>query len=192
MIIYYTHDFGSNKGESHQLLEEAIARHIGDGVRASELVGSLQTSGEYGKPVIRDFLPFSISHSRSSWAVLIAERECGLDIQYHRRSDAGVIAQRFYAPEDAAVIKKFAENGQDPDDEFFRIWARREALVKAAGGSVVATDIPSVLGSEVTLDGELWKIRDITIPGCDKLKAAICTMADEEGEQQDNLIFEEL
>lgn len=178
MIIYYTHDYSNHKGESRALLERAIAAHTGSEDEASRLVRLIGTSGEYGKPYIPGFATFSVSHSVNTWAVLIADdagdegkagagAACGLDIQYPRTVDAPAIAKRFFAPEDAELV------GRMPD-QFFRIWARREALIKAAGTSVAGTDVPAVQGDTAEYGGVVYRIRDIAVPG-QEMYAAICT-----------------
>ena len=182
MIVYYTHSFGNNKGESHRLLEEAIARYLvrcssggacDPEAKAAELVSSMQRAGEYGKPYIPGFAPFSISHSLNTWAVLIGEdRECGLDIQYGRKSRTASVAERFYAEEDAARVADMPDE-EDRKREFFRLWTRREALVKAAGTSVADTGAPAVSGDEAEYKGRTYRILDIDIPGED-LFAAVC------------------
>ena len=195
MIIYYTHNFGNKKGESHLLLEKAAGRYLAEFCgsahsiaeeEASRLVAALTTQGEFGKPVLPGFAPFSISHSKGTWAVLIASGECGLDIQYARKADVCSIAKRFYASEDArAVISSAAgsENGDRAAEEFFRIWARREALIKAAGTSVTDSEVPSVSGSRVWYCGHEYTISDVKMPGCDAF-AAVCIRADCSEEQE--------
>lgn len=187
MFICYTHSFGNKKGESHRLLADAVAefmcrrpdhdetvclgssdhaagKQYAD--RAESLAAEMMT-GEQGKPYIPGFAPFSISHSNNTWAVLIAESECGLDIQYPRRANFDSIAGRFYSPSDAARV-------QEVPDDFFRIWTRREALIKAAGTSVADTDLPPVLGDRVMYRGTDYRIYDIVIPDAPELYAAIC------------------
>ncbi|MBQ6315726.1 MAG: 4'-phosphopantetheinyl transferase superfamily protein [Mogibacterium sp.] len=173
MIICYTHHYQGSKGESHRLLERAIAEYTGDKDRASCLVGSLKEVGEFGKPVIPDFDGFSISHSRNTWAVIIAGPECGLDIQYPRAGRFRDTAERFYHPADAASVAAQGEE-EDASKEFFRLWTRREALIKAAGTSVAASDVPSVLESEPEYEGRRWVIREVTLPGEPDLSAAVC------------------
>ena len=90
MIIYYTDGFESSREESHRLLEKALAAYTGDEKKAKKLIGSLK-KGEHGKPYIEGFCCFSISHTGSIWAVLIADRECGLDIQLGRNCDNGLL-----------------------------------------------------------------------------------------------------
>ena len=188
MIIYYTCSFTGRKGESHELLERAIARYTGSEETASDLIGRITEKGRFGKPVIEGFRPFSITHSRSLWAVLIAEEECGLDVQYYRKCDAALISGRFYAPEDAELIREHIRRGKDPEEEFFRIWARREALIKAVGGSVAETDVPAVMTSEAVMNGKTWIIRDIELPGGADKAAALCILKNSDT----NVVTEEL
>jgi 4'-phosphopantetheinyl transferase len=200
MIIYYTHSFGNTEGESRRLLSRAIARYIArrDGAdgellrpdtadaeyrdKAGKLVSRIAAAGEFGKPYIPGFAPFSVSHSAGTWAVLIGDEDggpCGLDIQYERKAEALPVAKRFYAPEDAALLESIAasEGASDEEvtDEFFRLWARREALIKAAGGSVAGTDAPSVQGDRAVYCGTGYVISDIVIPAEGRLYAAVCT-----------------
>ena len=223
MHLYYTHDYRSEKGESHRLLAKAVAvclyaSEYGDAAgceaqngficaendlnsfqddlhvcdlderiscmsddsrvicmnRADELVGRMQrmypagNTKQSGKPFIPGFASFSISHSANTWAVLILddpdpELSCGLDIQYRRKADSAGIASRFFAAEDAEMIASFADR-ESSDAEFFRIWARREALIKAIGGSVADTDIPAVRGNSAEYRGKYYVIRDVEIP----------------------------
>ena len=191
MRIYYQHGYNNEKGESHRLLGQAIAAYLCDAdndelafyelpgtdstsdaeFKASEYVSRLQ-KGQQGKPYIAGFIPFSISHSNGTWAVLFCQRECGLDIQYPRRADAAGIAGRFFAPEDASRIA-------DQEGEFFRLWARRESLVKAAGTSAADSEVPSVLPEIVHYRGGTFLIRDIMIPGAPDLSAAICILSED-------------
>ena len=154
MIIYYTDKYNGGRGESHRLLEKAFAVHTGDEERAKTLIGAMK-KGEHGKPYIEGFCCFSISHTGSIWAVLFAERECGLDIQLSRKCNYMGIAERWFAPEDVATITS--------SDEFFRIWTRREALVKALGGTVYDADLKAVSGDHLKAGGKEYMISDISI-----------------------------
>ena len=156
MIIYYTENFRGGRAESRRLLRKSIAEYTGDAKRAEELVSGLQT-GENGKPYIEGFDCFSVSHTGGIWAVLIDIRECGLDIQLGRKSDAVAISRRIYAGEDADKIA--ALHDEDPEkaaDMFFRLWARREALTKALGGTVYDTALPAVQAETTGVSAIRW------------------------------------
>lgn len=179
MLIYYTGNFKGGRAESRRLLAKAITEYTGDARRAEELISGLKT-GEQGKPYIEGFEHFSISHTGGIWAVLIDTRECGLDIQLSKGCDAVAIARRIYAQKDAETIAALHE--EDPEkanDEFFRLWARREALTKAMGGTVYDTDLPSVLTENLSVNCVSYMIFDIGFPEAGpeagrKLYAAVC------------------
>ena len=197
MRLYYTHNYKNEFGESHRLLAKAVAGYISDttvtesltyiclddlhtdssvAAQAAELVSSMCTTGDNGKPCIPHFAPFSISHSNNTWTMLIMSREmsCGLDVQYHRKADPSAIAKRFFAPEYAEHICSLA-GGEADENEFFRMWTRREAFIKAIGGSVADSGIPSVLNETILYEGTLFRLEDIVIPEAPDLHAAFCS-----------------
>ena len=188
MRLYYTHNYKNEFGESHRLLAKAVAGYISDttvtesltyiclddlhtdssvAAQAAELVSSMCTTGDNGKPCIPHFAPFSISHSNNTWTMLIMSREmsCGLDVQYHRKADPSAIAKRFFA----------LAGGEADENEFFRMWTRREAFIKAIGGSVADSGIPSVLNETILYEGTLFRLEDIVIPEVPDLHAAFCS-----------------
>ena len=165
MIIYFTDKFAGGRNESRSLLKRAIAVHTGDDGQAETLIGGLK-KGEHGKPYIEGFSCFSVSHTGGIWAVLVADCECGLDIQQSRNCDTGAIARRWFAPEDAEKITS--------DDMFFRVWTRREALAKALGSTVYDTDLPEVLTGEAVISGRRYIINDIRLPEMPEIYASLC------------------
>ena len=174
MIIYYTDKFTGGREESHRLLGKALAVHTGDEQKAKTMTGALK-KGEHGKPFIEGFSCFSISHTGSIWAVLIADSECGFDIQLCRKCDKKAIADRWFAPEDAAELAEtFPADSKSAADAFFRIWTRREALTKALGRTVYDPDLPAVSGEYVMIDGKRYTIRDIQIPQMPEVYSAMC------------------
>ena len=165
MIIYYTDNFTGGREESRRLLEKALAVHTGDEKQAKTLTGALK-KGEHGKPYIEGLSCFSISHTGRIWAVLVAERECGLDVQLGRKCNITAIAERWFAPEDAAQISS--------EELFFRTWTRREALTKALGGTVYDAELPEVLTGETVVGDERYVIFDIRLPEMPEVYASVC------------------
>ena len=198
MTIYYTHKYNELNCESHELLEVAIGDYLGDMKKASEFVASLKRgrSKDFdGKPYIEGFEKFSISHSGGTWAVLIDERECGLDIQYERSCDYVLIARRFFHEEDAAIVGGEYSNGGESEakarSEFFRIWAKREAFVKAIGSSVVYDGFPPMaLHQSAEYEGKRYYVDNIEMPDANGLHAAICLDASKEIDEK--LIYKEM
>ena len=174
MIIYYTLSGSGGREDSHKLLEKAIAEYTGDREKAGALVSGIKT-GENGKPYIDGFEHFSISHSGKAWAVLFDENECGLDIQYVKDRDVLSLARRWYDPIDADAVVSASEAGEaEGRSEFFRLWTRREALIKAIGSSVADTTLPPVGEDEVIVDGREYVIKTISLADDKELHAAIC------------------
>lgn len=172
MIIYYTDKFTGGPEESRRLFREALTAHTGDEERAKTLIGALK-KGEHGKPYIEGFSCFSISHTGSIWALFVADMECGLDIQLGKDCDFLSVARRWFAPEDTAKISSA--------DDFFRVWTRREALVKALGGTVYDSDLPAVLRDDLSIGGKRYTVSDIVIPEIPDLYAAVCIDSKEAG-----------
>ena len=93
----------------------------------------------FGKPEVPPgILRFNLAHS-GEWILfaLARHREVGVDVEHHRAmSDAMELARRFFAPPEVAAMEAL-----DPamrDDAFFRIWTRKEAIVKAHGQGLSA------------------------------------------------------
>jgi 4'-phosphopantetheinyl transferase len=179
VIIYYTLSGSGRHEDSHELLRKAIAEYTGDREKAGAFVSGMKT-GENGKPYIDGFEHFSISHSGKAWAVLFDENECGLDIQYVKGRDVLSLARRWYNPIDADAVVSASEPGEaEGRAEFFRLWTRREALIKAIGSSVADTTLPSVGEDEVIVDGREYVIKTISLADDKELHAAICIRKEE-------------
>lgn len=184
MIIYHNDRFSGGREESRRLLGEAFTAYTGDAERAQALLEALR-KGEHGKPYAEGFSCFSVSHTGNIWAVLICGRECGLDIQLGRDADVRALSERWFSPEDAAYIADAAEE-KERKDRFFRVWTRREALVKALGGSVYETELPAVSGDKAAVEGRTYSVAEISLPGTialpeedSRLYTAVCLEGDE-------------
>ena len=198
MIIYYTHRYKKLNCRSHELLEVAIGDYIGDPIRASVLTAAMKRdkSNDFdGKPYIEGFDKFSISHSGDTWAVLIDKRECGLDIQYERGCDYVAIARRFFHEEDAAIVGGKYSNGGKAEaeamSEFFRIWTKREAFIKAIGSSVVYEGFPPMaIHQSAEYENKRYYIGNVEMPEAPGLHAAICLDASRDIDEK--LIYKEM
>jgi 4'-phosphopantetheinyl transferase len=157
------------------LLRTFLGHHLGIAPRDVTFV-----NGEFGKPEVQrpadaDILRFNLAHS-GEWLLfaLARARELGVDVEQHRTmSDAIQIARRFFAPPEIAALEAL-----DPalhHDTFFRVWTRKEAIVKATGQGIsagldrfaVTSDAPD----DVTLRGldgdpawDRWTIRGLDMP----------------------------
>jgi phosphopantetheinyl transferase len=165
MYIFYTDGFEKGWKESRRLLKLSFERYAGvlgiEGMSGDDMILALKTGG-MGKPEGGPF-NFNISHSDNYWAVLIADGVCGFDIQTVKDADYERIADKVYNGSEAAAVRN------EGADTFFRIWCRREALIKACGGSVF-NETPELLTQDE--DGfirteyrdRMWRVSDVEMP----------------------------
>jgi 4'-phosphopantetheinyl transferase len=86
-----------------------------------------------GKPHVRG-LWFSFSHSGDLAAVAVsAQQVVGIDIEQVRPIDVHTIAADHFTPAEAHALAASA----DPVAYFFRLWTRKEAVLKAYGLGIV-------------------------------------------------------
>lgn len=88
--------------------------------------------GENGKPYFSDYpqIKFSLSHSENYVVAAFDVEEIGIDIQY-RKQLRFHMAERFFSPEDKALLDKLGEN--EDYLHFYRMWTVKEAYMKLTG-----------------------------------------------------------
>jgi 4'-phosphopantetheinyl transferase len=109
--------------------------------------------GPYGKPALAapwSGLSTGLSHSAELIAVAIAVgRAVGVDIQCLAPGPTVVaMSARFYPPAEAAYVAAGRDEAARAD-RFTRLWCRKEAVVKAAGGRLWPNLEIAVLGGDV-------------------------------------------
>lgn len=121
------------------------------------------TYGPQGKPALADF-PFSVSHSGN--LALIALGADGVDLEQKRTDfDPHELGQHVFTESELAALSSH--------DDFFTIWTRKEALIKAEGGGFSSP----LLTRTVWPEPECWVVERYDIqnlaaaPG---FTAAIC------------------
>lgn len=112
----------------------ALRRIVGEylGAPPGELVWRI---GPDGKPELDGpwtGVRVNLSHSGGLCLVALCEsREVGVDVQrYVPGLDVIAMARRYFPEQEAASVAA----AEDPMDAFARLWARKEAVSKAAGG----------------------------------------------------------
>jgi 4'-phosphopantetheinyl transferase len=94
--------------------------------------------GRHGKPrLVPSGVPaapeFSVAHCDGAVAIVLAARPVGIDVERVREDlDVQGIAARLYSPCERAEVSD-SETVAAARKRFFRTWARKEALIKAAG-----------------------------------------------------------
>lgn len=118
------------------------------------------STGRDGRPRLAtgpgDDLRFSLSHSgRFALVAVRLGHDVGVDLEEVREGvDGAAIVRDQFAPAERAEAERLM--AADPRTGFFRAWARREALRKAAGRGLVAALEPG--------DAARFRVRDLAGP----------------------------
>ena len=137
---------------------------------------------EHGKPYCNnpEVVHFNISHSNNYGVIAInVDHETGIDIQHQRPQQMLKLAKRFFANEEIALLEQSNDNSLS--DTFYRIWARKEALLKSTGtglahGLSQYTVVNDKFESDhccVNVANRTYYICDIPVP--DQYSAALAT-----------------
>ena len=110
------------------LLRRVLSAYVGQPPQALAIADAPD-----GKPFVRDTaVAFNLSHSETCVAIAVrAGAAIGVDVQRGREIDELGIARSLFAPAEIALLQGLGKDARRP--HFFRIWACREAVLKAAG-----------------------------------------------------------
>jgi 4'-phosphopantetheinyl transferase len=116
-------------------LARAALRRILGAVTGRDPAALTFTTGPHGKPhLAHGAPPFNLSHSGDFAAIAVSPGpEVGIDIERidPRRATADLAARCFTPVENAALAA--TPEGEPRTAAFFRIWSRKEAVIKALG-----------------------------------------------------------
>jgi 4'-phosphopantetheinyl transferase len=116
---------------------------------------------EHGAPYLEDGPYFSISHCKQGIAVVVSDQPVGIDIEGMRKVDDGLVRKTMNVEEQAQIAA-----AANPEQEFIRLWTRKEAYVKMQGTGIIS-DMHEILQNTHALQ---WhEIVDIN-------KGYICTI----------------
>jgi 4'-phosphopantetheinyl transferase len=118
-------------------------------------------TGRWGKPEVDGWpVQFNLSHSGQVALLAVSRRRAvGIDVEReHDRESAVALASRFFRPEESAAVRA---GGQDV---YLRLWVRKEACVKAAGGRLVEGLLLPVDGAVVAGPAGRCAVRDVPAP----------------------------
>jgi len=129
------------------------------------------TPGPHGKPELAppwSGLHTSLSHSGDMIAAAISTgRPVGIDIQHLVPGlDTVALSARFFPPDEAGYVAAGPDAGARAD-RFAHLWARKEAVVKAAGGRLWPNLKIAVHGRDVVTCAEpqtAYRVLDVSAP----------------------------
>ncbi|MET7699165.1 4'-phosphopantetheinyl transferase superfamily protein [Streptomyces sp. NPDC005485] len=127
------------------------------------------TRGRWGKPRVEDAgqFHFSLSHSGDIALVALAARPVGVDVELARAElDIMRLSRRYFPGNERELVER------EGPDAFGRLWTRKEACVKAAGGRLTQGMALAVADAECqavvrALHGPLpgpWRVADLSLP----------------------------
>ncbi|TXS40928.1 4'-phosphopantetheinyl transferase superfamily protein [Streptomyces sp. uw30] len=161
---------GKVPGMRRRFVRAHAAARIILGARLGRAPGAVRfTRGRWGKPSVEDAAGthFSLSHSGDLALLALAPRPVGVDLELARADlDFTRLARRFF-PE--AERDSVVRGGRDT---FVRLWTRKEACVKAAGGRLtqgMGVPVAHTAPQAVVRDpaGALagpWRVADLALP----------------------------
>ena len=136
--------------------------------------------GRYGKPQLAppwSALHTSLSHSGDMIAVAIGTgRPVGVDIQHLEPGlDMAGLSARFFPPDEAGYVAA-GRGARARADRFAHLWARKEAVVKAAGGRLWPNLKIAVHGRDVVACAEpagSHRVADVPAPAAFRAAVAL-------------------
>jgi len=120
--------------------------------------------GPHKKPFLADdpTLQFSLAHTREWVLLALAANSLGVDVEYVDPAFpfADILSASFSAAEQAVIV-------QTPEarQQFYQLWTRKEALVKATGQGLDDTlpTLPVLDGSHPSPTAQAWHIASFAV-----------------------------
>ncbi|MBQ7699992.1 MAG: 4'-phosphopantetheinyl transferase superfamily protein [Clostridia bacterium] len=124
---------------------------------------------EFGKEYIKDRdIYYNVSHTYGLLCSAVSDSEIGVDCETVCEKEWDALAERFFTQREYEAIKA----ADDPLDEFFRVWTKKESYVKYTGeglsrplGSFDVKDIEDIqttykiANTYLTITGDISHIR---------------------------------
>ena len=145
---------------AHGAMRRIVAESLG--APPSELRWSI---GPQGKPELAGpwtGVHANLSHSGGRCLIAVSrERAVGADIQRLVPGlDVHGMARRYFPASEAQEVA----DSPDPSDAFARLWARKEAVTKAAGGRLTQVlPLPTPLNATVELAASAYRVVDVDV-----------------------------
>lgn len=150
-----------------------LLKRLLDDLGFREEVFSSYEIDEMGKPFIKGFHPFNITHSGRvvACAVLPQEGKIGIDVEKIREIEVTKFDKQFSPPEMMRILA-----GKDSMQTFFEFWTMKEAVMKADGrGMRIPLHSIRIKGDHATVDdsGDKWNLYPLIMD--ESVKAHVCS-----------------
>jgi 4'-phosphopantetheinyl transferase len=137
------------------------------------------TTNPHGKPLLENSpLHFNLSHTAGMVILAVTlDHPLGIDIEsLDRKIEHEDLARRFFTPAESSAL--LALPSADRHTAFFRMWTRKEALLKATGQGISAgLDTFEVPLTPFTAPVQLgpWTLHDLPVPATHSASLATAT-----------------
>lgn len=147
---------------AHSALRQVLSQYLS--IPAEQIVF---TYGEQHKPFIANSnIQFNLAHSHDLALLAITpNHSVGIDVE-KMAEDKENVAKRFFHPTEVTALQEKSEN--ERLTAFYRIWTRKEAMVKAVGKglSIPLSSFavsPDANVETITLEGKTWTLQSLNI-----------------------------
>ncbi|HVU87660.1 MAG TPA: 4'-phosphopantetheinyl transferase superfamily protein [Pirellulales bacterium] len=157
------------------ILRRLLARYTGN-----DAAGLLFRYGPRGKPEldgggVAQAVQFNVSH-RGGFALyaFVMAREVGVDVEFVREvSEARAIARNHFTPAEIRLLESAADE-RAAQERFFRLWTRKEAVIKAVGTGLSMPLDEFDVSSEQSDSAPDNSWRSIPVPARPETAWAVC------------------
>ncbi|MBE6969990.1 MAG: 4'-phosphopantetheinyl transferase superfamily protein [Ruminococcaceae bacterium] len=151
---------------------ENALRSLGAGLLLRRFVGDGPFSyGEFGKPFLPDGPPFSLSHGGDLAVLAVGEygTELGVDVEKNDRPWREAVVRRIFTDEEQLAFDGRGES-------FFRLWTRKEAVLKCRGSGFSQLSVFPVLQDRCAAGGKIYQLNTVVTNG-HSVSLAVCGSA---------------
>lgn len=151
----YTHKKSRHRSICGLMLLSYLLKNSNTGLTLSDIHYTAE-----GKPITDSDFGFSISHA-GDFIVCAGGAGCdiGIDIEHVRERDLSLFRD-YFSPDEWIEIR----SGSNPLFTFYRLWVRKEAVLKAAGMGITSSmSAIEVLRNELMLNNVCYYIKDVPI-----------------------------
>lgn len=119
---------------------------------------------DFKRPFFKHYkhrIDFNISHSEEVVVCAMSKNRIGIDVERIREMNIEEY-KCVFTPQEFENIK--SKNDKEKNDEFFKYWTRKEAIMKADGRGFYLEPVTfEAIKNEVIIEGQQWNLQKVDI-----------------------------
>jgi 4'-phosphopantetheinyl transferase len=164
-------------------LRTLLARYTGIAPEEIRLTRGARGKLSLAPSLQREGIEFNVSHSEGVALIVLArDRPVGIDVErISAARNVDLIARRWFSREEDEGIRRLP--AETRREAFYRCWTRKEAVIKAIGGSLAELTTTVVVSTEARVPARIlrmppvagapeWQLEDVTVG--EGYAAALC------------------